>query len=234
MILFSLLLGLGASLGVWQVYSQSPPGQGRFWLDCAMLALLAALLGGRAGYVAFHFDYYARHAAQALAFWEGGYAWPGAVIGGLLAVGLLALFQGRPPGQVALRLKPLLGPLALGVWLGCWPGGAAYGAALPWAAWGAILAPDETGQVLARFPLQPLAALGLAAWLAAAGRAGPAWQAPLALLGLALDIGAASLVWASPTQSWNGLRVDTWAAAGLALFSLAWLALLKIAPKTPA
>jgi phosphatidylglycerol:prolipoprotein diacylglycerol transferase len=224
MTLFSLLLGLGASLGLWRVYRRARAQEARLWVDAGMLALLAALVGARTWYVGFHFEFYSANPTQALAIWQGGYAWPGAVLGGLLAVGLTALFSRRSPALVAERLAPLLGPLAAGVWLGCWPAGLAYGAVLAPTAWWGIPAPDEAGLVLQRAPLQPLAALVWLAWLAACGRAGPPRQAPLALLGLALNIGLFSLLWADPTRAWNGLRVDTWAAGALALFSLGWTA----------
>jgi prolipoprotein diacylglyceryltransferase len=239
--IFSLLLGLGASLGLWQVYRQARPQHARHLLDYAALALLGALLGGRAWFVGLHWSYYTAHPGEAPAFWQGGFNWAGAVLGGLLAGGLIALLARRSLTWLGDGLAPLLGPVAVGVWLACWTAGVAYGPLMQGAlAWLSIPAADEAGQVSQRFPLQPLAAFLLLAWLFGMERRAERLRsrafhaglvAALSLLGLGLDLLLASLVWADPTPTWGPLRIDTWCAAALSILSLG-AALLLARPST--
>ena len=91
---------------------------------------------------------------------------PGAVAAALLTLGVLSLVKRRPLAWLADSLAPLTGPLAIGVWLGCWQAGVAYGAPLPAAgAWWGVPAPDEAGLVSLRVPLQLLCAVALLAYL---------------------------------------------------------------------
>ena len=236
MTLFSLLVGLGASLGLWQVYRLARPQHARRMLDYGALALLLALLGGRAWFVGLHWSYYSAHLGEAPAFWQGGLSWVGAVLGGLLAGGLIVLLAHRAPAWLADGLAPLLGPLAVGTWLGCWTAGVAYGQGVAsWLAWLSIPAADEAGQIAQRFPLQPLAAFGLLLWLFVLERRAerlrsrafrPGLVAAFSLLGLGLDLLLASLAWADPTPTWGPLRIDTWCAAALSVFSLAAVLLI--------
>ena len=239
--IFSLLIGLGASLGLWQVYRQARPQHARRLLDYATLVLLAALVGGRAWFVGLHWSYYSAHLGEAPAFWQGGFNWAGVVLGGLLAVGLIALLARRSLTWLGDSLAPLLGPLAVGAWLACWTAGVAYGPLMGGMfSWLSIPAADEAGQIAQRFPLQPLAAFCLLAWLYVVERRAERLRsrafhaglvAALSLLGLGLDLLLASLVWADPTPTWGPLRIDTWCALALSLLSLG-AALLIARPVT--
>jgi len=55
-------------------------------LDAALAAALGGLVSGRAVYVVAHWAYYSDHLNQALRPWDGGLAWHGALVGGLVAV----------------------------------------------------------------------------------------------------------------------------------------------------
>ena len=245
---FSFLAGLGATLGLWQVARTAQPQHVRRLADYGLVVLLVSLVGARLFYVAIHASYYAAHLLEAFAFWQGGFAWPGAAAGGLLAAGLLALVKRRSFVWLADGLTPLLGPLAVGLWLGCWQAGVDYGSALPATAWWGVPAADETGTISLRFPLQLLCALGLLLYLwlvdrltaARPGqkprlerRARPGLRASLSWLGLGLDLLAASLLQADPTPSWGPLRVDTWCAIALvALSLLGWAGAVFFSRKT--
>jgi prolipoprotein diacylglyceryltransferase len=232
---FSFLAGTGATLGLWQVVRAAQPAQPqdtRRLLDFGLLTLLGALLGARAFYVALHAAYYTLHPVEALQFWQGGYAWPGAAAGGILALAIIALVKRLSIAWLADGLAPLLGPLAIGLWLGCWQAGVVYGQALPNASLG-IPTVDEAGVVSLRVPLQMLCALGLLGylWLADRGlaalegrRSHPGLKAALFSLGLGLDLLAAALLRADPAPYWGSLSVDTWCALGLTGLSLLGLA----------
>ena len=89
--LFSLLIGIGASLGLLQVSRRAPSGQEFRWTFTGLLVLLSAFIGARLNYVLLHLSYYARDPLSAWRFWEGGLSWPGALILAILAAFLSAL-----------------------------------------------------------------------------------------------------------------------------------------------
>jgi phosphatidylglycerol:prolipoprotein diacylglycerol transferase len=229
---FSILAGAGATLGLWQVARRAQVQHTRRLLDFGLWVLLGALLGARVFYVALHGLYYAAHIAEALQFWQGGLAWPGAAFGALLALALIALIRRRSLAWLADALSPLLGPVAIGLWLGCWQAGVVYGQPLPNASLG-FPTVDESGAVSLRVPLQMLCALGLLAYLWLADRGLTAMngkrfyqglRASLFSLGLGLDLLAAELLRADPVPYWMGQSVDTWCA--LALIGLSFLGVL--------
>lgn len=233
---FSVWVGLGATIGLWRVVQSAPQRQVGIWLNAGLFVLFSTLAGARLFYVRLNWEYFSNHLLEAAMISLGGLTWPGAFAGAGLGLGLLVIRQHalrtRPDlptiystlGIIADQLYPLLAPLAITAWVGCWQSGIAYGAALPAGTWWGIPAPDETGMVSTRFPLQPLAALTLVAFfwiletkvkpLRPTGR-----LCGLAAGGLLLHLAAASLLRADPAPTWNGLRLDTW-------FALLYLALL--------
>lgn len=219
---------MGASLGLWQVTRTAQSQHVRRLLDYGLITLLAALLGARAFFVAVHGVYYTLHPLEALQLGQGGYSWPGAAAGGLLSLAMIALVKRRPLAWMADGLAPLLGPLAVGLWLGCLQTGVAYGASLPLSSMG-FPTVDESGLVSLRVPLQMLCALGLVVYLwlvdhilaSLAGRSHhPGLKGSLFGLGLGLDLLAASLLRADPVPYWGDLAVDTWCALGLVALCL--------------
>ncbi len=96
-------------------------------LDAALAAALGGLVGGRAVYVAAHWAYYETHVRRALRPWDGGLAWHGALLGGLVAVMVYCAIR-----RIALRrmldvLTPGVAVLAACAWLGCLLNGCACG-----------------------------------------------------------------------------------------------------------
>jgi prolipoprotein diacylglyceryltransferase len=208
----------------------------------ALFVLTFALFGARLAYTLLNFEYFSTHLAEILQFWRGGLAWPGAAAGAWLA--LLALPQivrgsrgSRIPfGWVADRLYPLLPPLTVTTWLGCWSSGVAYGAALPTGTWWAIPSLDDTGAYNPHFPLQFLAAVSLITFFILLERLTERIKplrptgllSGLAAAGLFLHLLAASLLRADPARYWRGLRVDTWLALGFLACFLLMLLLLQL------
>ncbi|HEX9017730.1 MAG TPA: hypothetical protein VF806_00995, partial [Anaerolineaceae bacterium] len=169
--------------------------------------------------------------------WLGGLAWTGAVAGAWLAVITITLVyrfrrdkqlkpMQAPLGLVADRLYPLLPPIAITTWLGCWQVGAAYGIPAPAGAWWGIKTLDENVVSSLRFPLQPVAAAVLIIFFLILDTRGkknwPAGRlATMAAAGLLIHLLAAAFLSGAPTPSWYGLRLDFWfAAAFLALLGL--------------
>ena len=222
---FALLIGLGASLGLWQVARTTPEDQTGSWVDAGLGVLAGMLLGARAAYVALHPAFYAAHPGEWYRLWLGGYSAAGAVAGGVLAAGIAALLMRTSLPALLDAISPLFPPLVVLGWLGCAAVGCGYGPEMGIASWMAVPVPDEWGQVMARFPLQFSAALIFLVynWVVAAvltGRSFPGQRAALVGLGLAGVQFSAALLSAEPVPLWRGLSYEAWAALGLGVFSL--------------
>jgi len=207
---FAFLLGIGSALGLLRVSRQR---QGK-WLDAGLLVLLGTLLGARLGYVLVHWSYYQAHLAEILALKAGGLSGGGAAVGWAAGLLLAALIHRAPVLRLADWLYPLLPPLAVAGYLGLWLAGVAYGPELPAGVWWALPAPDESGQVLPRWPLQPAAALALLAfyllmeYLIRIPRPS-GWLFSLAAAWYAAVDLVVSLLRADPLPVWRGMRLDT-------------------------
>lgn len=216
---YAMLLGLGASLGLLQVARAAPPRESQNRLNAAMLVLLTSLGGARLVYVLFHWGYYAKHLVEVLQVWQGGMAWPGAVAGSLLGVGVSALAWHLPFRRVLDGLTPLLPPIAVAAWLGGWLVGSGYGMPVHWG----LLVADESGILEKRVPLQLAAAgilLGVFTWLEFRPPkiiSRPGQKSYAAWMALALVMLGASFLRGDPLPLWLGLRPDAWASIVLAL-----------------
>lgn len=225
---FSLLLALGATLGLAWVAAQAPPKQTRARVDAGLWTMLGALLGSRIAFVWVNWAYYQDHIWEALALNQGGLSWPGALIGGVLVIPLSARLLHTPAGKLADAMLPLAASLIVSAWLGCWLTGCAYG---PPAGdiWG-IPAVNEWGELATRWPTQLIGALLalLLFWLldrSSQWSKTPAWikhpgtSAVLGVLVLSLEMLALSFLRADPSPAWRGLRMDAWAALGIAIIT---------------
>jgi prolipoprotein diacylglyceryltransferase len=187
-------------------------------------------MGGRLAFVAVQWSYYRDHLPQTLRL--DGLAWPGALLGGLLALAWYAQWVKRPFAILAEALLPLAATFSLGAWLGCWQAGCAYGP--PVDAWWGLPARDELGVLLPRWPVQLAGAVLTVVWMAllervrlrqeSAGRTAAGYCAALGLLGGSLLMLALSFARADPAPVWQGLRLDSWAAAGFAGLGVVWIA----------
>ena len=225
---YSILLGLGASLAILWVVQNVPRWQAERWGNAGLWTLLGALLGARLGYVLIQWPYFKPHLFEAFAFWLGGLSWPGAVLGGLLAVGLVAWRWKTGFWRVADGLAPMIPPLVIAAWLGCWLSGVAYGPAAPQGAFWAVPSRDEFGQIAPRFPLQIMAAIFMLVYafvieLRKARFKHPGEKTVWMLLGLALDLLVFTLLRADPGLFIGPLRLESWAAGLLFLAGLAAL-----------
>jgi len=158
---YALILGIAASLGCWAVARKAQQSQAAHFVTLSLITLLGCLVGARLAYFALHFAYYAQHLIEVPQFWLGGLSWPGAFLGGALTILAIALWQKIPVPRLADNLAHLFPPLSIGLWLGCWQAGCAYGELIPGGAWWALPIRDETGAIASRVPLQLAAALFL-------------------------------------------------------------------------
>lgn len=96
-------------------------------LDASLAAALGGLVGARAVYVVANWAYYGDHVRRALRLWDGGLAWHGALVGGLVAVLLYCAIRRTLPRLALDALTPDAAVLAVCAWLGCLLNSCAYG-----------------------------------------------------------------------------------------------------------
>jgi len=96
-------------------------------LDAALVAALGGLIGGRAVYVVAHWAYYETHVSRVMRPWDGGLAWHGALLGGLVAVMVHCAIRRTSLQRMLDVLTPGAALLAGCAWLGCLLNGCAYG-----------------------------------------------------------------------------------------------------------
>ena len=223
--ILSLLLAIGAFIGMAFVAARSPEGAALRRVEAGTWTLAGGLVGGRAAYVALAWPYYRSHLNEALQVNLGGMVWPGVLAGGLLVLAVYAALSRQSLGVLADALIPLLAALSIAGWLGCLVEGCGYGA--PNALLG-VASPDEWGAVTRRWPVQIISALLCLVFFWIVDRLPEnindlyGLRACLMMLALAVVQLGATLFNAQPL-SWRGLPIDAWAAlvfAGVALMGL--------------
>jgi phosphatidylglycerol---prolipoprotein diacylglyceryl transferase len=229
---YTVFMGLGVLAGLlftaWQARSRPLPG----WPDAYLAALVGGLVGGRLGYMAAHWDYFGeRPFILWWRFWQGGYAYHGALLGGLLGLWLWCAWGKRPFGQTADLFAPALALGSAFGWLACWLAACAYGRETTLGLF-ALAAPDEYGVFAVRYGTQ-LAGLVwsllvfASAWALArkGGGNGRLFWFTLALLSLGRAL--ISLWRGDPSPDINDWRLDTLIDSTLVLISLI---MLKLTP----
>lgn len=208
---YAIAVGIGAALGLFRV-SRQRSGQ---WLDAGLIVLAFSLIGARIAYALLNAAYFRTHPLEVLEVWRGGLSAPGAVLGGTLGLVLAAALNKARVLRLADWLYPLIPPVAIGAWLGCWLTGVAYGPERPAGTWWAVQAIDEAGVMAARMPVQLGAALALAVFYYLMETLTPlprpsGWLCSLGVSWLVLVSLVASFLRVDPTPLWNDLRLDTW------------------------
>ena len=219
---FSLLLSMGSCIGLLSV-AQRVPGEARLAnFNHGLWVLGGAATLGRLAYIAMHWAYYAEHPMEIPQFWLGGLSGVGALVGGLIALLIVAKGRAQRVAELADSLRPLLTTVTLSSWLGCWIEGCFYGPEVQ--AWWGVPTIDEWGEMNLRWPLQPVSALLtlLVAWVIDWFEA----RERVSALGMAasLEVGgiALILVWAAslrvdPVPQWKNIAINIWILASLLL-----------------
>jgi phosphatidylglycerol---prolipoprotein diacylglyceryl transferase len=231
--IYATLLGLGASVGCWQIVWTIRPSERTRWSTFLLLALLGALLGARGWYV-LQVGLFSGQWLPFFVIWQGGLAWPGAVLGFVLVTAAFIIAWDAPAVVIFDLLFPLYVLLPVMAWLGCWAAGCAYGPVMQGDSFFGLRTVDEAGVISERFPLQFLAVLlllGLVALLLYLQRRsfllyGQLTAAYGASLSLVLFIIA--FLRADVRPRWQELPVDAWAAMVFLLASvIAWFVAVK-------
>jgi phosphatidylglycerol:prolipoprotein diacylglycerol transferase len=160
---YTVFLDLGLILGVLLTYLEGKRQlkDGAVALDLALWAVIGGIVGGRIGYVLVNWRVFSEDWVRALRIWEGGLAFHGAFLGGLL---VMIVFAGLQRGEKRVSfwtLADVATPgLALAIafgWAACLMGGCAYGALGE--GFGYAVLPDLYGVEASRFATQ---AVGIA------------------------------------------------------------------------
>jgi prolipoprotein diacylglyceryltransferase len=214
-ITFSWLAAFGSILGLVWIALENSDGEYSGRVNIGIGVLAGALMGARAAYVSVNWGYFQDHLVETFQPWLGGLSWPGALVGGFLALVLMAWTMGIPLGYLADDLLPLLLTLSVAVWLGCWVAGCAYGAETS----AGVPTLDEWGLWKRRFPVQLCGAVftialfwGIEKLHHRGGHWYPGLAASLGCAGLSLILLGASALRADPYPLYAGVRLETWAA----------------------
>ncbi|MHC1782056.1 MAG: prolipoprotein diacylglyceryl transferase family protein [Anaerolineaceae bacterium] len=225
--LYSICIGIGASLGLFSLARSAKTKDLDHAIDSGLVLLFVALAGARAGYVLLHPEYFSVHPGEIAAFWLGGLSWIGCAAGLLFGMPAIVWLFKWPIAE-AYHLTILLAmPLAALTWLGCWVSGVGYGPEMNTPAWLAWRAVDETGQVLPRFPLQILCAALLPLSFGLLEAVPPSMKrlkektTGLAGIILCADLYLFASLRADPVREVVSMHSDWLAAAALLLLSMA-------------
>lgn len=233
---FAFLLGMGAILSQLRLARVAPWNERNTWLTAGLGILLSALTGARLAYCLERFSYYSHRLLEVLAFWLGGLAWQGAVIGALLAL-IFLYFAWQKPFSTLLDLTSvMLLPMAVTGWLGAWTEGTAYGAVLPSGTWWGLPSMNVNGEAALHAPLQLAASISLLGLLAAVELLSPKRRHPGARGALiwfifSLMMIPLTLLRADPAPLLLNLRVETGFAILFAAISLGLFLAILLSPK---
>lgn len=236
---FSLLVGISAALGlawtVWRMPNAPQPVVERL-LRSELWVMFGAMVGARIAYLLPNLPYYIDHPTAMIAFWEGGLSWTGALPGTVLTVILVGRKMQKGIPRLADALLPAALLVCMGIWLGCWQSGVAYGIQLSAGSGWGLPSIDETGRYALRIPLQLIGAVltllcftiieqSKAPFLRASGHRGLA-----ALISITALLLALSFFRADPAPQWMGLRWESWLGMVYLLAEMGLVVRLSISP----
>ena len=89
---YGILIACAFLIGVWGSLREAKLegiNEDHF-LNLIIICIVCAVIGARAYYVIFEWNYYSQHLSEIIATWHGGLAIHGGVIGGIIAVAVCA------------------------------------------------------------------------------------------------------------------------------------------------
>lgn len=136
----------------------------RGWFDAFLVCFATALIAGRVGFVISEWGYFQARLPLTWRIWQGGVTYHGALLGGVLGVGIWAAVQKRPLWPILDLLTPAFALLHPFGWFACWLDGCAYGKTtvlqgVAWLDWMAASLPDNFGIFALRYQTQLLGGL---------------------------------------------------------------------------
>ncbi|NOQ40765.1 MAG: hypothetical protein GQ562_10655 [Anaerolineales bacterium] len=217
--LYSIILTCSAALGLglsaWMAAERK-----RFTIDAGIGLLFAGLLGARIGYILLNWSFFRNHADQMPQIWLGGVSWPGALMGAGIALLGIHLIWKEPLAELADSYLPLVGTVAVAIWMTGWGAGVGYGPRTN--AWFGIPVRDLFGVIENRWPL-PILGAGLSAgWITGLvllplkqWKVKPGWKAVLGITGIVVINGVISLFRVDPAPLLWGIRGEVWFSIAL-------------------
>lgn len=154
---YTVIMAVGLATGiVLTAWLERRDGGNRpGWIDGLIVALLAGLIGGRAGFVVGNWTYFSEEPGQIGLVWQGGLSYHGALLVGLLGLLVWTAWRRRPFAQYAGLLAPALVLVSAFGWLACWFEGCAFGRETTFGPLAADL-PDSYGVFGLRYQTQLL------------------------------------------------------------------------------
>ena len=227
--LYAIILTASAALGLFLSWILDQERR-TLVIDAGLGMIMISLLGSRIGYLIRNLDYFLDHPGEMPQFWLGGLSWPGALIGGLIALVGIHLIWKEPLGELIDIYLPLMGLVSASIWLTSWWTGTGYGPET--AAWFGIPVEDIFGQISRRWPLPIVGALFSAGWIAGViffplkrGRK-PGFRGLAGLLGIVLIATVISFIAVDPAPVLWGLRRESWIGILLSLIAVGGIYLL--------
>ncbi len=151
----------GIGLAFWRARRRN---MADVWLDGVLVALLAGLIGGRAGFVWLEWGYFGERPSQIIQLQLGGLSYHGALLAGLVGLWGWHKWRKRPlrqaQGRSFLPTADLIAPsIALASafgWAACWLEGCGYGRTAVAGSFLAASLPDHLGIFAWRYQTQLL------------------------------------------------------------------------------
>jgi phosphatidylglycerol:prolipoprotein diacylglycerol transferase len=195
-------------------------------LDSLLAGVLAAVIGGRIGFVWANWSYFQERPDEIVLAWQGGLSYYGALVFGLITLWVWSGRRGFSFTKYAALMMPGLALAHVFGWLACWLEGCGYGreSALASLSFLSSDLPDSFGVFAVRYQTQLLGfALSLVIFLLIwwiDRRMADGWLFWLALFLLSSVQGLVTLFRGDPVPVFGPFRLDTWLNIGLVTISL--------------
>ena len=124
---FTVILALGVLLATLLTARLERTRPALAWFDALLAVFIAALLGGRFGFIIGQWSYFQENPSEIWQIWQGGLSYHGALFAGLAALVLWTRSYGRSFYKYAALFSPGLALVIVFGWLACWLDGCAYG-----------------------------------------------------------------------------------------------------------
>ncbi len=198
------------------------------WLDAFLVVIAGGLIGGRVGFIVWHWDYFRENPPEMWQFWQGGLSYHAALLAGIIALAVWSLLHRQPLRYYAAFFAPAFVLITAFGWVACWLEGCAYGRETLLGVLATDL-PDDYGVFAVRYRTQLLGFLLTLAVLIFVFRVQKDQPRPIdfcwTLAAVSLVHFLISLLRGDPTVFIGNMRLDTFFNGLLVFISL--LLLLK-------
>lgn len=124
-VVMGLAIAAGIGLTAWLERRDGIARPG--WIDGLLVALVAALVGGRIGFVLANRVYFQEQSDEIGLVWRGGLSYHGLLLAGLVALWVWTIWRRQPFGFYAGLLAPAIALGSAFGWMACWLEGCAFG-----------------------------------------------------------------------------------------------------------